>query len=271
MWLLSPECHSLCSLYRFKHAQLEAKYQHECNRFNAWNTQVNYYATLFIAMLNCISYAGDAPARLPTEFWLNFALAMISFAFAAAGATIRAMRRSALVVHFVYCLFRIVIFSALIPLSASSWYAAAHQRWIPEGGHIVVRQATEEVIVDEALASVLKGTYSNAAIIAGYVDVVSIWMFFAMTGLNVYTLAGYAFLLATFIPCIMAVPSISPFSLANTLCILLCTTVTYLVLAVVIERIQRSKTLAEDHLLREMRAAQTADSVLNHSLKNTMA
>eukprot|EP00667_Euglena_gracilis_P034013 EG_transcript_57561 len=111
MWLLSPECHSLCSLYRFKHAQLEAKYQHECNRFNAWNTQsrneasrgtgrlttmdpdffltqktgVNYYATLFIAMLNCISYAGDAPARLPTEFWLNFALAMISFAFAAAG------------------------------------------------------------------------------------------------------------------------------------------------------------------------------------------
>lgn len=40
------------------------------------------------------------------------------------------------------------------------------------------------------------GSYSTSAPDA-YVDVVSIWMFFAMTGLNVYTLAGYAFLLAT--------------------------------------------------------------------------
>eukprot|EP00668_Euglena_longa_P015922 GGOE01020100.1.p1 GENE.GGOE01020100.1~~GGOE01020100.1.p1 ORF type:complete len:457 (-),score=116.58 GGOE01020100.1:690-2060(-) len=44
-----------------------------------------------------------------------------------------------------------------------------------------------------------------------------------------------------------------------------------MVLALVIERVQRSKALVEDRLIQEIRASQTADSVLNHSLKNTMA
>lgn len=39
MWTLSPECHPLWRLYRFKNAQLESKYQSDLQRLNIWNTQ----------------------------------------------------------------------------------------------------------------------------------------------------------------------------------------------------------------------------------------
>lgn len=45
-------------------------------------------------------------------------------------------------------------------------------------------------------------------------------MFFAMTGLNVYTLLGYSLLLAALIPCITLVPYYTMFGLANCLTIL---------------------------------------------------
>eukprot|EP00667_Euglena_gracilis_P003382 EG_transcript_3393 len=128
-----------------------------------------------------------------------------------------------------------------------------------------------DIVSDVAFIYFLKSTYSSVAIVGAYVDIVSIWMFFAMTGLNAFTLAGYAILLATVIPCILSVPVLTPLALAIHLGIILCTTTTYLILALVIERIQRTKMLAEVRLTREMRASQTADSVLNHSLKNTMA
>lgn len=41
---------------------------------------------------------------------------------------------------------------------------------------------------------------------AGYVEATNIWLFFAITGLNAYTLAGYALLVAVMVPCIIAAP-----------------------------------------------------------------
>eukprot|EP00667_Euglena_gracilis_P008760 EG_transcript_8884 len=149
----------------------------------------------------------------------------------------------------------------MIPLSATLWYSLTAQAWLPSGSHILQQDAAgNAVVADAAFATLLKSVYSNHAIIRAYVEATNIWLFFAITGLNAYTLAGYALLVAVMVPCIIAAPYTTPSGLANTLCILLTRTVTYTVLALIVERMQRLKALAEDRLLQEMRAAQTADA-----------
>eukprot|EP00667_Euglena_gracilis_P005523 EG_transcript_5556 len=272
IWHLNRECHSLLLLYRFKNKKLEAKYQSDRNHYNVYSTQVNYYFTMLLTMMNCISYMGPPIDEMPGEFWFNFAITLISFLFAMSTAFVKPLQKRALLVHFIYCSLRIGIFASLIPLSANLWYSLSMQAWVPSGSHLLMQDAAgNQSVADASFSTFLKSTYSNVSIVIGYQEVVNIWMFFAMTGLNVYTLLGYSLLLAALIPCITLVPYYTMFGLANCLTILVCTTCTYLTLALIIERIQRTKALVEYRLEREMRASQTADSVLNHSLKNTMA
>lgn len=56
MWTLSPECHPLWRLYRFKNAKLEAKYQSDCHLFNVWNTQPRDCVRICTCNSACGSY-----------------------------------------------------------------------------------------------------------------------------------------------------------------------------------------------------------------------
>eukprot|EP00667_Euglena_gracilis_P015158 EG_transcript_15763 len=271
MWTLSPECHPLWRLYGFKDSKLEAKYRSDGHHLNMWNTQVNYYGTLLYSTLKCVSYARKPLGAMPVEFWLNFGIAVMSLVFGAATVTVDRFRRNALSLHFLYCLLRIVAFSLVIHFSARSWSADAKGAWIPPGGHLLLRHAGTDTVVDAAFTTFLDDTFGNMAIVTGYIDINTVWMFFAMTGLNMYSLVGYLFVPVAIMPAALSVRDFDSFSLSIFVSILMISTAIWMTLSAVIERIQRSRALAERQLLREMRASQTADSVLNHSLKNTMA
>eukprot|EP00667_Euglena_gracilis_P003956 EG_transcript_3966 len=205
-------------------------------------------------------------------FWMNLAVILISISFAVAVAFIERVKRKALLVHFVFCTIRIALCAAKIPISANASYASAMQYWLPSGSHLLQQDDADHLeVVDLAFSNLMKISHSNFFIILGYVEMGNIWMFLAMMGLNVYTLVGFALLLAVAVPSVLLVPYTTSLALVDTICVVLTYTVTYVSLAVIIERIQRSRALVQDRLVGEMRAAQTADSVLNHSLKNTMA
>lgn len=57
---------------------------------------MNYYGTLAYTLLNCVSYMGPTIDRMPPDFWLNFAIAVLSVVFAVMAVAVTTFRRNAL-------------------------------------------------------------------------------------------------------------------------------------------------------------------------------
>eukprot|EP00668_Euglena_longa_P010730 GGOE01013007.1.p1 GENE.GGOE01013007.1~~GGOE01013007.1.p1 ORF type:complete len:560 (-),score=116.12 GGOE01013007.1:676-2355(-) len=102
-------------------------------------------------------------------------------------------------------------------------------------------------------------------------DCTAPWTLLAISGLNPLTLFTQAFTVIALVVAICLTPSVSPLVLGFTFFNLGVAALAYLSMSVVVERFRRSMFLSEVLLARELHASQTADSILNHTLKNTLA
>jgi len=91
-----------------------------------------------------------------------------------------------------------------------------------------------------------------------------------LTGLNIWTLLGYGYVFISATIMLWLSQQSGAATLFNILHLAFLV-VTFTALAGLLERIQRQKFLAEMLLEQQMRASETADSILNHTLKNILA
>jgi len=91
-----------------------------------------------------------------------------------------------------------------------------------------------------------------------------------LTGLNIWTLLGYGYVFISATIMLWLSQQSGAATLFNTLHLAFLV-LSFTALAGLLERIQRQKFLAEMLLEQQMRASETADSILNHTLKNILA
>jgi len=269
MLALSSSNFSLFRLYRFRDPDMERHYQADVSERNVFYTRLHFMASFIFRTNNCLMY--HISANMPVSFWLHLAGAIVGLVFALSASSHPVFRRNWVVIHFLYCLFCIGILIAAIFAqyveSSSNW----DQMFLPTGGHLMsVSPDGTSVVVDQALEAFFRMLSARSAVSTATANAAGLLFFVCLTGLNLYSLACYAI---CFVGLIVADTVVlhdiaSPiYDVASVL-----TVSTYIVLITVgLEGLRRRKFLAETQLERQMRASETADNILNHMLKNTLA
>eukprot|EP00667_Euglena_gracilis_P002637 EG_transcript_2644 len=109
------------------------------------------------------------------------------------------------------------------------------------------------------------------AVLTVYLELLSPWTQSALTGLTPYTLAVHALSVIGTLIAIILTPGLI---LVDVICycvLIVMSSSFYLFVATVVERWSRIQFLTEMFLARELQASQSADSILNHTLKNTLS
>jgi len=269
MWHLSSHAYSLRSLYRFRDSTVEARYRSDMNRWGIYNTQLHYCSSLVIAFFSCLSYLGSSP--LPVAFWLTVLPLFVSIAFFVNGFWNPICRNHTLFLHFVYCLLATAMLFALMFLQVNEWAEYSYIGLVPEGSHVILvgpDQQTE--LLDNTLRQVFLRSSTQSSWILTSAMLHRPLLHLCLTGFNTWSVLGFTLMFAGMFGAEVTLQNFTSVGVENA-CFFTAVIVIYSVLALLLERIQRQKFLAELLLQQQMHAAETADSILNHMLKNTFA
>jgi len=255
-------------MYRFREAKMEEEYQRDLNRWCIYNTQWNYCMVFLQFSFSCFSYWGSVP--LPLDFWLYFAMACISIFFFANGIFNAVFRRHRIFWHFIFFVALECILVSLTQIQPESWANGAVHQLIPTGHHLALQGPDETIGLDAEFHVFISGIFGRMEITQLFSSTKLVLFNLCVNGLNIWSLWAFA------IP-FVAIFTVS-FFLEQTMSGILVDAFqsTGLVimtsgLAILMERIQRQKFLAERLLRQQMHVAVTADGILNHMLKNTLA
>jgi len=274
MLQLSSHSHSLLRLYRFRDPRMEERYQADMNMWSVYNTQLGYFTAAILQVVGCVSYVGTSP--LPLGFWVTFGSAVICSAFFLNGLFNERSRRYTIFINFLFSIITISTLVAMMFVYPELWTGDKMIENIPEGGHMYTGSDCSNLeVFDGQFQYFLVHTYIQYYWLTVFAIIQIPMMHFCLTGLNVWSLLGYGYVLisSSVMLCLSALSTWSLSYPATFFNILNLTSLvmTYVVLAILLERIQRRKFLAETLLEQQMRASETADSILNHTLKNILA
>jgi len=266
---LSPSNYSLCRLYCFRDPKLERQYQANVTERNVFYTRLHYLAALAYRIKNCATY--QLEATMPVSFWLYFIAAVASVLFVLSGVLNPICRRNSALFHFLYCTLSVGILIALIFVQYVEWFSGWQQSFLPIGGHVLSAPPDgPSVVIDGALDAFLRVLAVRAVVSSATANAAGVLFFVCLTGLNPYSIVFYTLCLGGLIAADTVVMHgiLTPLYDIGTLLTLV---TSFLLITVVLEGIQRRKFFAEAQLERQMRASETADNILNHMLKNTLA
>jgi len=270
MLQLSSYSHSLLQLYKFRDSKMEERYQADINKWSLYNTQFGYISTAVSQAIPCISYYSILP--LPVNFWAHLGIGAVAFAFFLNGLFNSRCRHRTVLIYFIFFIFVTSAFISLMFIEPNLWTRLAYAAWIPEGQHMYVGAGSD---ADLRLSDSRFLGFLTQAHVQSYWNIMTAliqmpMLHLCLTGLNIWCLLGNSFLLC-------GVSGMLWCSLqSGSSLIFNCLYLTLLfgsstALAGLLERIQRQKFLAEMLLEQQMRASETADSILNHTLKNILA
>jgi len=218
---------------------MEERYQKDINKWSLYNTQLGYITTVLSQVVPCFTYLGATP--LPIGLWIKLSYGTVALGFFLNGLFNLRCRRYTVFINFV---FAVVATSMMILMM----FAPMHTGQPPQSS-----PQSDGPVSWLILLSFIQAPLTHLC----------------LTGLNIWSLSGYSVILSA--PIIIWVSRHSFTSTVENSLHLTFQVLSFMVLAVLLERIQRQKFLAEMMLERQMRASETADSILNHTLKNILA
>jgi len=208
---------------------------------------------------------------MPISFWLHLVGAIAALVFASSGSLHPVFRRKSVPVHFLFCLLSIGILITTIFAQYVELFSDWDQMFLPSGGHLMsVSRDGTTLVVDEALEAFFRLLAVRSAVNTATAIAPGLLFFVCLTGLNLCSLACYAICFVGLIVADTVVMQNLATPIYDVVSVMTLATFSVLI-TVVLEGVRRRKFLAETQLERQMRASETADSILNHMLKNTLA
>jgi len=270
MWHLSSFNHSLARLYRFRDEKMERAYQADINNWCLYNTQVQYIGALLVSAQGALSYFSGS--QFGGGFYVNVAITFISAFCSIADLASPFVKRHRI---FFNLLFNVAYLSALVVdcfYDPVLWTKLQCSSFIPDGYQLVLEGSNGvRTVKDDAFCGLIwylmaQLQYRNIFIIA-----LAAQFHLTLNGLCLWTVLGNSlvFLTCVAVNSVMVPQSASNIALSavNGFILLLL----FISMSMLLERMQRQKFLAQTLLERQMHSAVTADNILNHMLKNTLA
>jgi len=246
---------------------LETRYRADINKWNAYNTQLHYATTCSFHILNCASYYDTTV--LTADFWIYLFACLNALFFFLNGIINPYGRRHRVGVHIVFCLMNLWIASALACVQSKIWTARTLEFWLPNGSHLQL-SGPDSVSqpMDVAFERLLQSLDFKLATFSSFTMVQVLLWNLAIAGLNPWSVLSYLI----FLVCLVArTASYGGFPFVFMGLMYTQSVAGYVALAVLLERVQRQKFMAETLLSEQMHAGEMADNILNHTLKNTLA
>jgi len=267
MWHLSSHSHSLLRLYRFRDQRLEERYRSDINKWNAYNTQL-HYATLFaFHILNCASYYSTT--WLSADFWIYLFACLSGLLFFLNGILNPFGRRNRVNMHTLFCLINLVVDVALVCVQPSIWTARTMGDWIPKGSHLQLsRPGYISPPLDAMFQCYVQTMHNRLVVFLNFTMIQLMLANLCLTGLNLWSVLCYILILVCLVGRTLMNGSFESVYMG----LMYSQGISgYIILAIHLERVQRQKFMAETLLAQQMHASETADNILNHMLKNTLA
>eukprot|EP00669_Euglena_mutabilis_P001955 TRINITY_DN1254_c0_g3_i1.p1 TRINITY_DN1254_c0_g3~~TRINITY_DN1254_c0_g3_i1.p1 ORF type:complete len:529 (+),score=62.72 TRINITY_DN1254_c0_g3_i1:24-1589(+) len=267
MWHLSSHNHSLHRLYRFRDPKLESRYQKSMNQWNLYNAQFHIFSVIVDHGANCASFWSTP---LTIDFWVFSVGMAVSIAFFLLPFVFHRARNYMVFIHFVFAILRIAERGALIGIETPTLVAGIVSEWIPADHHLVILAPDGGMILkDAAFRGLISQFLDTISILLMYMVDNTVLFHLCLNGLNVWTLLGCTVTISWAAVAVALIRQAAPSW--QTLWLGATTWLMFIALATLLERVQRLKFLAETLLERQMHAVETADTILNHTLKNILA
>eukprot|EP00667_Euglena_gracilis_P004701 EG_transcript_4727 len=271
LWETSSYIRSLSELFHFSDAALEQRYRQRSQGHHLLLARVHFGGRLALTLLQLGSYSPSIAGGPPQPFWVYTFVSCLSTMCLVLALAARSVQRRILPVHCVFCCLYMVANTYVAVLQVDTWAADSYSRLVAPGYQLVVVGPDGSTPAEEPLRAFLTLAFAQHSFSLALLQASCPWLFLALCGLAPCTLLAQLFAVGA-LNCAMCLISFcSPLaSLVNFLGVAL-VALGYFGVSAVIEQLRRSMFLSEMLLARELHASQTADSILNHTLKNTLA
>eukprot|EP00667_Euglena_gracilis_P020387 EG_transcript_22082 len=265
------ETHSLLRLYRFRKEAWEETYAAKSRGWRWYPCMVHFYGRILFNSAFVISIRPGDPQT--PEFWVYVAIMAVALACLLLGHFSRFGRRWIVELHFALCVGLIGAHAYLCPQQVATSSTAAYLAWVPSPAHHMVLEGPDgqRTQVDRQLFDSIRQVMAGFATVQAMGEMLPLLMHTALTGLTPYTLPTTLLTLLGMACSFSFTPGIQTEDLVWALAMLAINMLFFGGFAAVVERWGRKQFLAETFLARELHASQTADSILNHTLKNVLS
>eukprot|EP00668_Euglena_longa_P043232 GGOE01057355.1.p1 GENE.GGOE01057355.1~~GGOE01057355.1.p1 ORF type:complete len:680 (-),score=145.73 GGOE01057355.1:139-2148(-) len=271
MWQFHAEMHNILHLYHFRKAMWEEAYEVKSRQWRWYSCVIHFYGRVIYSSPRVISIQPGDPGHIPPEFWTYVAIMVLGLVCLLLGHFSEFGRRRIVELHFAFCMLMIGTYSYLCPQSVATSSSALSSFWIPSSSyHMVLQGPDGQSIVDEQLKLFLQQVSARVAVGESITSLLPLMLHIALTGLTPYTIP-VIFLSIIGLSCSFSfTPNVGTSELVWALTIVSLNAIFFSCIAAVVECWSRSQFLAETLLARELYSSQTADSILNHTLKNIL-
>eukprot|EP00667_Euglena_gracilis_P003482 EG_transcript_3492 len=262
---------SLRGFYRFTDPEWETQYQARLRRWCFRMALFHLYFDLAVDAVAVVGWLYSGASELPTSFWLTVALDVGILLFLAGLHTSRRCRRHVIPVH---CAFILLVFlrnGALIPLQAVQWTDDSYSYLVPAWGTVYVDGPDGRHDLRSVLHDHLATLSAYRATQVAYVNSFAPGIYNMLMGLNPWTVGTVVGMNVLITTGVVSTPFLPVSTKVFNPCTMIALSILSMMFAAAFERMQRRNFGAERLLQWELQASQMADSVLNHSLKNTLA
>eukprot|EP00667_Euglena_gracilis_P002239 EG_transcript_2236 len=258
--------HGLLHLYRFRNAAMEEKYLEKSLKWRWYSCMTHFYFTIAFRLPFVI--VGQSFCFI----MMYSAVMLCAVLFLLAGHCWAPGRRWIVELHFLFCLLMVALDGYLFPRQVTDFSVAWYKIWMPTPQHHLILVGPDgQQTIDTAFFEFLQFVFGMPIIAEVMSTYLPTLLHIASTGLTPYSVPALLIAMVSMIVSAALSPGIETIFLVWHLLLCVFLTAFYLVFAVVVERWSRSHFLTATLLGRELYASQTADSILNHTLKNILS
>eukprot|EP00667_Euglena_gracilis_P002680 EG_transcript_2684 len=264
------ESYDILRLYRFRKEAWEEAYAARAREWRWYPCMVHFYGRIVFNSSHVISIQPGDPHT--PEFWVYVGIMAVSLAYVLLGHFSRFGRRWIVELHFALCVGLIGAHAYLCPQEVATASAALYRAWIPSPlHHLVLQGPGGQHVVDAQLFDFLQQVSAGWAVGVSMCSLIPLLMHAGLTGLTLYTLPLLVLTIVGLACSYSFSPGIGTIELVWALLMLSFNAAFFLVFSTFVERWARNQFVTGMLLARELHASQTADSILNHTLKNVLA
>eukprot|EP00667_Euglena_gracilis_P002989 EG_transcript_2995 len=264
------EAYGLARLYRFRKAVWEEQYAAQSRRWRWYACMVHFYCRVAFDTAQVICLQPGQPVY--PDFYTHIAIIALSLVCLLVGHLSPMGRRWIVELHFAFCVLLIGLHAYLCPQRVATYSAASHAHLVPSALYRVVLEGPDgDRDVDSQLLALLQQLCASWAVDVSMFKILLVQMHMAITGLTPYTAPTLGLSILGMACSYSFTPGALTGDLAWAIAMLSLNALFFVGFGAVVECWGRTQFLTEAFLARELHASQTADSILNHTLKNVLA
>eukprot|EP00667_Euglena_gracilis_P006648 EG_transcript_6702 len=261
----------MAGMYRFTDAKSEAQYRQRLAQWCFWPAVVHLAATFAMDTIGVASYLVANPNHPPVYVWWLLAVDVVALGLLAAFRFSAVCQRHITPLFCVFICMEMAQYAAFIRFNTTMWTEASFSYIVPASAAVYVDGPAGRVDVSGRLRAHFAELSAYRAAQVAFSSALSCWVFNAILGLHWWSVVTNFCIPTSLAVGVLTSPVIPAGTPASYVMIGFVTSALCLLFSAAFERIQRRNFEAECLLHWELQASQMADSVLNHSLKNTLA